>query len=112
VADADGRTRIAVAGLAGAAVASVLRFGASPYSERQPQWRADGRGLVYLQDQGAGKVSVRRVFTASQADTPVADRPGTHACPRLGPDSESVVYVLGNDLWLQPKGAVEPRRIS
>ena len=109
---AGGRTRIAVVTLAATAVVSTQRLGVSPCSELQPQWRADGRGLLYLQDQGAGQVSVRRVFVASQTDTPVADRPGTHAAPRLGPDSESVVYVLANDLWSQPKGAVEPRRIS
>ena len=108
----DGRTRVAVVTLAANGVASIQRLGVSPCSEFQPQWRADGRGLVYLQDQGAGQVSVRRVFAASQTDTPVADRPGTHHSPRLGPDSESVVYLLANELWSQPRGAVEPRRIS
>ena len=57
-------------------------------------------------------MTVRRVFLVSRVDTPLADRPGAHASARLGPDSESLVYVLGDEIWSQPKSAVEPRRLT
>ena len=109
---AAGRTRVAVATLVGTAVAGVERLGVTPFAESEPRWRADGRGLAYLQRIGEGSVTVRRVFLASRVDTPLADRPGTHASARLGPDSESLVYVLGDEIWSQPKSGVEPRRLT
>ncbi|MDO8562838.1 MAG: hypothetical protein Q7S25_03230, partial [Candidatus Limnocylindria bacterium] len=109
---AAGRTRVAVATLAGTTVAGVERLGVTPFAESEPRWRADARGLSYLQRVGEGTVTVRRVLLASRIDTPLADRPGAHASARLGPDSESLVYVLGDEIWSQPKSAVEPRRLT
>ena len=109
---AAGRTRVAFLTLAGATVAAIARSGVTPFSAASPRWRADGRGVVYLEDRrDGGNVIVRRLFVASHTDTPAADRPGAHASPCLGPDSESLVYVLGNELWAQPRRGVEPRRL-
>ncbi|MBM4420969.1 MAG: hypothetical protein FJ034_05195, partial [Chloroflexi bacterium] len=88
----------------------------TPFAEWGAVWRPDLRGIVYLHDED-GSIGVHRMFLSSRATTPIADAAGVYASPRIGPDSESVVFVHTDatapaDIWLRPQRAVEPRRIT
>lgn len=88
----------------------------SIHDSTEPVWRPDGRGLVYLQSR-EGQVSIRRVFVASHADTPVADLPGVHGSAHVGPDSETLAFAYGSarrpaDVWVRLQRAVTPQPLS
>jgi len=88
----------------------------SIHDSTEPVWRPDGRGLVYLQS-CEGQVSIRRVFVASHADTPVADLPGVHGSAQVGPDSETLAFAYGSarrppDVWARLQRAVTPQPLS
>lgn len=111
-----GRYEIAVARYRGGALTGVQHLGATPFDDTSPHWRPDGRGIVYARNQDAS-VSLRRIFTVSRADDPVADVPGTHFWGQVAPDSESVAYVYSGarapaDVHARPAGAVSPHALT
>ena len=111
-----GHYEIAIATLRDGTVARVERPNRTPFDTTDPVWRPDGRALLYLHRQDA-ELSIRRVFTASKADDPIADLPGVHVSPRIAPDSETVAYVYSGarrpfDAWVREATHVEPRAIT
>lgn len=107
---------IALAHLEGTRVGRVEVLTSSIYPSMRPEWRPDGRGLAYLQARDHG-VSVRRVFVASHADSPVADLPGVHASVRVGPDSETLAFTYASarrpaDVWVRLQRAVAPQPVT
>ena len=111
-----GRYEPAIAHLDGDKVARIERLTENIHDEYEPSWRPDGRGLLYAHNEDAA-VSLRRVFTASHATHPVADRPGVHYTGRMGPDSDLVAFVYSGarepaDVYTTRERAVEPQRIT
>ena len=88
-----GHYEIAIATIRDGKVARLERPNRTPFDATSPEWRPDGRAVIYLYHQDA-EVSVRRVFVASKADDPLADVPGVHLSPRLGADSETEIRKL------------------
>src|SRR6185503_9915920 len=84
-----GRYEPAIAHLEGGRVRNIEYLTQNIHDETEPVWRPDGRGLLYLHSEES-EVAVRRVFGASHATHAVADRPGVHASPKVGPDSDMV----------------------
>jgi len=114
--DMRGHNEIALAHLDGTRISRVEVLTNSIHDSTEPVWRPDGRGLVYLQS-CEGQVSIRRVFVASHADTPVADLPGVHGSAHVGPDSETLAFAYGSarrpaDVWVRLQRAVTPQPLS
>lgn len=114
--DMRGHNEIALAHLDGTRISRVEVLTSSIHDSTEPVWRPDGRGLVYLQS-CEGQVSIRRVFVASHADTPVADLPGVHGSAQVGPDSETLAFAYGSarrpaDVWVRLQRAVTPQPLS
>ncbi|MGH2498471.1 MAG: S9 family peptidase, partial [Candidatus Limnocylindria bacterium] len=111
-----GRYEIGIATLHDRAVARVELPLRTPYDATEAVWRPDGRGVVYLHSQDSQQ-SVRNLFMASRADSPIADLPGVHRWARVAPDSETVAFVFSgarrpHDVWVRRAGTVEPRAIT
>lgn len=111
-----GREEIAVATIDGGRVARIDRLTENIHDETEPTWRPDGRGVLYRHSEEA-EVSIRRVFMASHAAHAVADRPGVHAFPRLGPDSDLVAFLYSGarepwDVYVTRERSVAPRRLT
>ena len=111
-----GRYEIALAHLDGTAVRRVEILTNTVFDSAEPAWRPDGRGVVYLQSRDAQE-TVRRVFIASHADSPVADMPGVHKFAQVGPDRETLAYVFTearrpHDVWIRLGRSVAPHAIT
>ena len=114
--DTRGRQEIATAAYQGGALGRTLRMTENIHDEYGAVWRPDGRALDYLHDQDAA-VSLRRVFTVSHADHAVADIPGMHASPAIGPDSDRTVYLFSSptrpwDVFVTHERATEARALT
>jgi dipeptidyl aminopeptidase/acylaminoacyl peptidase len=111
-----GRQEIAVAMFFAGALGRIDRMTDSIYDEFGAVWRPDGRAVDYLHSEDAA-VSLRRVFAVSHADHGVADVPGMHASPAIGPDSDRTVFVFSSasrpwDVRVTDERAIEPRAVT
>jgi dipeptidyl aminopeptidase/acylaminoacyl peptidase len=114
--DARGRQEIAIASYAEREVGRIDHMTESIYDEYGATWRPDGRALGYLHSEDAA-VSLRRVFAVSHADHAVADTPGMHASPAIGPDSDTTVFLFSRssrpwDVYVTRERATEARAIT
>jgi dipeptidyl aminopeptidase/acylaminoacyl peptidase len=114
--NARGRQEIALVDWDGKAATGLRYLTESPFDQLDPQWRPDGRGVIYLQDKDAAR-TVHRVFTASHATTPVMDLAGMYESPRIGPDSETVVATFSaarrpTDVWVREGDQVTLRPLT
>ncbi len=116
VTNARGRYEVAVAPFADGVIGRVDILTRLAFDATEPVWRPDGRGLLYRMSRDS-EASVRRVFVASRADSPVSDVPGTHASVHVGSDSETFAYVFSGarrpyDVWVREPRANEPRQVT
>ena len=114
--DTRGRQEIATAAYQGGVLGRIERLTDNIHDEYGAVWRPDGRALDYLHDEDAA-VSLRRVFTVSHADHAVADLPGIHASPAIGPDSDRTVFLFSSpsrpwDVFLTRERATEARALT
>jgi WD40 repeat protein len=115
-ATSGGRSSVAFAHVRDGAAVRIERLGATPFDDRDPAWRPDGRGVIYRRTTDAA-VSLRRVFTVSHTDEAVADVPGVHRAAHVAPDSETVVALLSQatlstDVVVRARAAIETTRIT
>ncbi|MGH2450350.1 MAG: prolyl oligopeptidase family serine peptidase [Candidatus Limnocylindria bacterium] len=111
-----GRYEIALASYRDGSVGGVQHLGATPFDDTAPRWRPDGRGIVYTRSE-EDMLSLRRVFTISRADDPIADVPGTHFWQQVGPDSETVSFVFSGarnpaDVHVRTPESIQSRPIT
>src|SRR3989441_3931601 len=114
--DTRGRQEIATATYQGGGLGRIERMTENIHDEYGAVWRPDGRALDYLHDEDAA-VSLRRVFTISHADHAVADLPGTHSSPAIGPDSDRTVFIFSSptrpwDVFVTYERATEARALT
>ena len=114
--DTRGRQEIALVTYADAEVGRVERMTESIHDEYGAVWRPDGRALAYLHNEDAA-VSLRRVFAVSHADHAVADLPGMHSSPDIGPDSDTTAFLFSSptrpwDVFVTRERATEARAIT
>ena len=111
-----GRYEPAIARLEGNKIADVEYLTQNIHDETEPVWRPDGRGVLFLHSEES-ETSVRRVFAVSHATHAVADRPGMHASPHVGPDSDLVAYIWSGarepwDVYVTRERMVTPKRLT
>jgi dipeptidyl aminopeptidase/acylaminoacyl peptidase len=114
--DTRGRQEIANAAYQSGVLGRIERMTENIHDEYGAVWRPDGRALDYLHDEDAA-VSLRRVFTVSHADHAVADLPGTHASPAIGPDSDRTAFLFSSptrpwDVFVTSERATETRALT
>ncbi|HYK98910.1 MAG TPA: alpha/beta fold hydrolase [Candidatus Acidoferrales bacterium] len=114
--DLRGRNEVVIASLDKDAVRKIERLTENIHDESEAAWRPDARGLVYTHNEDA-ELSLRRVFTASHATHPVADRAGVHYSARVGPDSDLIAYLYSSareptDVFVTRERMVTPRRLT
>jgi dipeptidyl aminopeptidase/acylaminoacyl peptidase len=114
--DIRGRHEIALATWQSGTIGRIDRMTESIHDEYGAVWRPDGRALVYLHNEDAA-VSLRRVFTVSHADHAIADIPGMHLSPDIGPDSDTTAFLFSSpsrpwDVYLTHERAIEARAIT
>ncbi|HEV8536934.1 MAG TPA: alpha/beta fold hydrolase [Candidatus Limnocylindria bacterium] len=114
--DTRGRQEIAIATYTAGQLGRVERMTESIHDGLGAIWRPDGRALAYLHDEDAA-LSLRRVFIVSHADHAVADRPGMHLWPAIGPDSDTTAYLFSSpsrpwDVFVTRERATEPQAIT
>ena len=114
--DTRGRQEIATAAYPGGVLGRIERMTENIHDEYSAVWRPDGRALGYLHEED-GAVSLRRVFTVSHADHAVADVPGTHASPAIGPDSDRTAFIFSSptrpwDVFVTHERASEARALT
>ncbi|HEV8470647.1 MAG TPA: S9 family peptidase [Candidatus Limnocylindria bacterium] len=114
--DTRGRQEIAIATYQAGDLGRIERMTENIHDEYGAVWRPDGRALDYLHDEDAA-VSLRRVFTISHADHGVADLPGMHSSPAIGPDSDRTVYLFSSptrpwDVFVTHERATEARALT
>jgi dipeptidyl aminopeptidase/acylaminoacyl peptidase len=114
--DTRGRQEIAVAAYRDGALGRLERMTESIHDEYGAVWRPDGRALAYLHSEDAA-VSLRRVFAVSHADHAVADLPGMHASPSVGPDNDTTAFLFSSptrpwDVFFTRERSSAPRAIT
>ena len=114
--DKRGRQEIALASYVDGQLGRIEWMTENAHDEYGPVWRPDSRALDYLHDEAAA-VSIRRVFTASHAQHGVADIPGMHSSPNIGPDGDKTAYLFSSptrpwDVLMTRERATEPRAIT
>ncbi|MBI3521541.1 MAG: alpha/beta fold hydrolase [Chloroflexi bacterium] len=101
--DMRGHKEIAIAPFSDGAIGPVQIATRLAYDADEPAWRTDDRGLLYLVSHDSEQ-SVHRLFTASRADTPVADLPGVHrsvhtASGRVGANTFAFTFSSARRPW-------------
>jgi dipeptidyl aminopeptidase/acylaminoacyl peptidase len=114
--DTRGRIEVATATYRDGALGRIERMTESIHDEYGAVWRPDSRALVYLHDED-GAVSIRRVFTISHADHAVADVPGMHASPSVGPDNDTTAFLFSSptrpwDVFVTGERATQARAVT